>query len=71
MVVLFFVCRASTKVGRAKLSQVQFGEADVLCISYDQLKIYAEDLRKIPQIGIVMTCIACGFLICLFRSAYM
>ncbi len=43
----------STKAGIARLGRVQSGEADVLVISYDQLRIYAEDLRKIPQIGTV------------------
>ena len=34
-----------------RLSQVKTGEADVLVISYDQLRIYAPELLKIPQIG--------------------
>ncbi|EGC30980.1 hypothetical protein DICPUDRAFT_50468 [Dictyostelium purpureum] len=44
----------STKTGRAKLSELEFGPADVLIISYDQLRIYCEDVCKISSIGLVI-----------------
>ncbi|KYR01271.1 SNF2-related domain-containing protein [Tieghemostelium lacteum] len=45
---------SSTKLGRAKLSELQFGKADVLVISYDQLRIYCDEICKIPTIGLVV-----------------
>ncbi|KAM9992129.1 hypothetical protein ACTFIZ_012799 [Dictyostelium cf. discoideum] len=44
----------STKTGRAKLTELEFGKADVLIISYDQLRIYCEDICKITSIGLVI-----------------
>jgi len=44
----------STKTGLSKLSELQYGKADVLIISYDQLRIYCEDICKIPTIGLII-----------------
>ncbi|EFA83651.1 SNF2-related domain-containing protein [Heterostelium album PN500] len=44
----------STPTGRAKLAQLETGDADVLVISYDQLKIWINDLIKIDMIGLVI-----------------
>eukprot|EP01132_Coremiostelium_polycephalum_P006046 gene6046-7531_t len=44
----------STKTGRAKLGEFQFSGRDVLVISYDQLRIYCEDICKIPSIGLII-----------------
>jgi SNF2 family DNA or RNA helicase len=42
----------SKKTNRGKLGDVQYGKADVLIISYDQLRLFSNDLQKIPQIGL-------------------
>ncbi|PRP88270.1 hypothetical protein PROFUN_03379 [Planoprotostelium fungivorum] len=44
----------SSKRSLGKLSQFQFGEYDVLVISYDQMKIYAKDLEKVHNIDMVI-----------------
>lgn len=41
----------SSKKTMGKLSKFQYGECDVLIISYDQMKIYSKDLAKIFNIG--------------------
>lgn len=38
------------------LSTFQFGEPDVLIISYDQLKIYQKDMAKVFNIGMCAMC---------------
>ncbi|EGG23345.1 SNF2-related domain-containing protein [Cavenderia fasciculata] len=44
----------STKYGRARLAELELGTKDVLVISYDQLRIYCEEIIKISSIGLVI-----------------
>lgn len=42
----------STKTGMGKISDFQYKDYDVLVISYDQLKKYADTLKSVTNIGL-------------------
>ncbi|GAM18460.1 hypothetical protein SAMD00019534_016350, partial [Acytostelium subglobosum LB1] len=44
----------STKLGLAKLAELELGKSDVLVISYDQLRIWIHEIVKIDSIGLII-----------------